>query len=75
MAAKRRRRRKFQKTGPAAGIQANIQHLFARFGNEVLGFAVFLFGGYLGFTLFVSGHESWTLMLAGRMAWPLVLSL
>ena len=75
MAAKRRKRRKFQKTGPAEGIQANIQHQLARFGNEVLGFAVFLFGGYLGFTLVVSGHESWTLMLAGRMAWPLVLSL
>ena len=75
MAAKRRRRRKYQKTGPAAGLQASIQQLLDRFGNEVLGFAVFLFGGYLGFTLFVSGIESWTLMLAGRMAWPLVLSL
>ena len=75
MAATRRRRRKFHKTGPAAGLQANLQQMFARFGNEVLGFAVFLFGGYLGFTLFVSGQESWTLLLAGRMAWPLVLSL
>ena len=75
MAATRRRRRKYQKTGPAAGLQANLEQLFARFGNEVLGFAVFLFGGYLGFTLFVSGLESWTLLLAGRMAWPLVFSL
>ena len=75
MAATRRRRRKYQKTAPAAGLQANLQQLFARFGNEVLGFAVFLFGGYLGFTLFVSGLESWTLLLAGRMAWPLVFSL
>ena len=75
MAATRRRRRKYQNTGPAAGLQANLQQLFARFGNEVLGFAVFLFGGYLGFTLFVSGLESWTLLLAGRMAWPLVFSL
>ena len=75
MAATRRRRRKYQNTGPVAGLQANLQQLFARFGNEVLGFAVFLFGGYLGFTLFVSGLESWTLLLAGRMAWPLVFSL
>ena len=75
MAATRRRRRKYQKTAPVAGLQANLQQLFARFGNEVLGFAVFLFGGYLGFTLFVSGLESWTLLLAGRMAWPLVFSL
>ena len=75
MAATRRRRRKYQQTAPAAGLQANLQQLFARFGNEVLGFAVFLFGGYLGFTLFVSGLESWTLLLAGRMAWPLVFSL
>ena len=75
MAATRRRRRKYQNTAPVAGLQANLQQLFARFGNEVLGFAVFLFGGYLGFTLFVSGLESWTLLLAGRMAWPLVFSL
>jgi S-DNA-T family DNA segregation ATPase FtsK/SpoIIIE len=40
-----------------------------------MGFAVFLFGAYLGFTLTVSGQESWTVWLAGRMAWPLVLSL
>ena len=75
MAAKRRRRRKFQKTGPTAGIQAGARQLLARHSREALGFAVFLFGGYLGFTLSVSGQESWTLWLAGRMAWPLVLSL
>lgn len=75
MAATRRRRRKYQKTSPPAGLQANLQKLLARLANEVLGFAVFLFGGYLGFTLFVSGQDSWTLWLAGRMAWPLVLSL
>ena len=49
--------------------------MFARHTKEFMGFAVFLFGAYLGFTLTVSGQESWTVWLAGRMAWPLVLSL
>ena len=75
MAATRRRRRKYQKTGPTAGIQASAQELLTRHSREVLGFAVFLFGAYLGFNLSVSAQESWTLWLAGRMAWPLVLSL
>ena len=75
MAAKRYRRRKFQKTGPTAGIQAKARNVFSRHTKEVLGFAVFLFGAYLGFTLTVSGQESWTIWLAGRMAWPLVFSL
>ena len=75
MAAKRYRRRKFQKTGPTAGIQAKARNVFSRHTKEILGFAVFLFGAYLGFTLIVSGQESWTIWLAGRMAWPLVFSL
>ena len=49
--------------------------VFARHTKEFMGFAVFLFGAYLGFTLTVSSQESWTVWLAGRMAWPLVLSL
>ena len=76
MSATRRKRRKYQKTGPMAGVvQANAQKLLTRHSNEVLGFAVFLFGVYLGSTLFVSGQASWTHWLAGRMAMPLVLSL
>ncbi len=75
MTAKRYRRRRFQKTGPTAGIQAKARKVFARHTKEALGVAVFLFGAYLGFTLIVSGQESWTIWLAGRMAWPLVFSL
>ncbi len=75
MAAERRKRRKYQKTGPGAGMQASAQKLLARHSREALGFAVFLFGSYLGFTLSVYEQESWTLWLAGRMAWPLVFSL
>lgn len=55
--------------------QAQDREVFARHTKEFMGFAVFLFGAYLGFTLTVSGQESWTVWLAGRMAWPLVLSL
>lgn len=75
MAAKRNRRRKLQKTGPTSEIQSKARNVFARNTREVLGFAVFLFGAFLGFTLVVSGQESWTIWLAGRMAWPLVFSL
>lgn len=75
MAAKRKRRRKFQNTGPTAGMQAKARKVFATYTKEVLGFAVLIFGAYLGFTLIVSGQESWTVWLAGRMAWPLVFSL
>ena len=75
MAARRRRRRKYRKTGPAAEVMARTNKLFARHSGRVLGFAVFLFGAVLGVTLSASGQDSWTLWLAGRMAWPLVLSL
>ena len=75
MAGKRRRRRKYQKTGPTAGILEGAHRLVGRHSREALGFAVFLFGSYLGFTLSVSQQESWTLWLAGRMAWPLAVSL
>ena len=75
MAARRRRRRKYRKTGPAAEVMASTHKLFARHSGRVLGFAVFLFGAVLGVTLSASGQDSWTFWLAGRMAWPLVLSL
>jgi len=75
MSARRRRRRKYRKTGPAAEVMASTNKLFARHSGRVLGFAVFLFGAVLGVTLSASGQDSWTLWLAGRMAWPLVLSL
>ncbi len=75
MAARRRRRRKYRKTGPAAEVMASTNSLFAKHSGRVLGFAVFLFGAVLGVTLSASGQDSWTLWLAGRMAWPLVLSL
>ena len=75
MAASKRRRRKFQNTGYRAAFKESAQNLLARHSSVVLGFAVLLFGAYLGFTLIVSRQDSWTLWLAGRMAWPLVISL
>ena len=75
MAAKRRRRRKYKNTWSRAAIKANAQNLLASHSRVVMGFAVLLFGAYLGFTLIVSQQDSWTLWLAGRMAWPLVFSL
>ena len=56
-------------------MQESAQKFLARHTREALGFAVLLFGSYLGFALSVSQQESWTFWLAGRMAWPLVLSL
>ena len=76
MAARRRRRRRnYQSTGPVTGLQAVVQAQIAKFAREALGLAVFLLGGFLGYTLFTQGQESWCAILAGRMAWPLALSL
>ncbi len=76
MAARRRRRRRnYQTTGPITGLQATLQALLLKFAREALGFAVFLLGGYLGYSLFTLGQESWCAILAGRMAWPLAFSL
>ena len=75
MAAKRRRRRKYKNTWSRAAIKASAQNLLASHSRVVMGFAILLFGAYLGFTLIVSQQDSWTLWLAGRMAWPLVFSL
>ena len=75
MAATKRKRRKFQNTGNKAAIKVGAQNLLTRHSSVVMGFAVLLFGAYLGFTLIVARQDSWTLWLAGRMAWPLVFSL
>ena len=75
MAAKRRKRKKYQNTWSRATIRAKAQNLLSSHSSVLMGFAVLLFGAYLGFTLIVSQQDSWTLWLAGRMAWPLVFSL
>lgn len=75
VARRSRRRRNYQTTGPMAGLQAALQTLLVKFGKDALGLAVFLLGGYSGYTLFTLGQGSWCAMLAGRMAWPLALSL
>ncbi len=75
MAAKRRKRRKYQKTGPAAAVRGSVHKLLARLGRELLGSAVLIFGAYLGFTLLAAWQEPWIKWLAGNMAWPLTLSL
>ena len=75
MAATKRKRRKLQNTWNSAALKVSAQNLLAKHSSVVLGFAVLMFGAYLGFTLIVSRQDSWTLWLAGRMAWPLVFSL
>ena len=75
MAAKRRKRRKYQKTGPAAAVRGNVHKLLAGSGRELLGSAVLIVGAYLGFTLLAAWQEPWIIWLAGNMAWPLTLSL
>lgn len=75
MAAPRRTRQQKADNAAPVDVQAIVQELVETFSQEALGLAVFLLGGYFGFSLFASGAQAWIAGLAGAFAWPLVISL